>query len=188
MNYGLLKVNCGPMFAGKSEALIRDILFQTYFDRDGDSVCVFKPSFDTRFGKHEIISHNGKSVQAIPLREPDYDIVGEYSHVFFDEVQFFCQPHFEGDFLKYVRDLRASGTDVYCAGLDMDAQGNSFEITGALMAESSEINRLAARCNRCGGHATRTSRTSGAGPRVDLGASDKYEPLCLLHWSEAMGA
>jgi thymidine kinase len=185
MSYGLLKVNAGPMFAGKSEALIRDILFQTYFDHDGEGVCVFKPAFDTRFDKEEIVTHNGKSVKAIPLSEPDVSIIGDYKHVFFDEVQFFTQPHFSGDFLKYIRDLREGGCDVYCSGLDMDAQGNSFEITGALMAESSDLRRLTARCERCGSPATRTARTSGAGPRVDLGTSDKYEPLCLEHWVEA---
>lgn len=183
MKYGRLVVNCGPMFAGKSEALIRDILFQSYFDKDGSGVCVFKPSFDTRYHETDITSHNGKSVKAIPISEPDFDIIGEFNDVFFDEAQFFTAPHFDGDFLAYVRDIRRGGANVYCSGLDMDAQGNSFEIIGALMAESTEIRRLTARCNKCGALATMTARTSGDGPRLDLGTSDKYEPLCLDHWS-----
>lgn len=183
MNYGLLKVNCGPMFAGKSEELIRDILFHSYFDDDMDSMCVFKPAYDTRFAKDAIVTHNGKSVKAIAIREPDSDILGSFKNVFFDEVQFFTDPYFSGDFLKFVRDLRATGSNVYCSGLDMDASGNSFEITGALMAESTSINRLLATCH-CGAPACRTARTSGAGPRLDIGAAEKYEPLCLRHWHE----
>jgi len=184
MKYGLLKVNCGPMFAGKSESLVRDILFQTYFDADKNNVCVFKPSFDTRFAREEIVTHNGKSVQAIPIKNPDPSVIGEFEHVFFDEVQFFTRPQFDGDFLGWVREIRRGGGNVYCSGLDMDAQGNSFEITAALMAESTEVNRLTARC-RCGAPATRTVRLSGSGPRLELGDADKYEPACLTHWAEA---
>ena len=186
MSYGRLKVTCGPMFAGKSEALIRDILFASYFDQDGDKVGVFKPAFDTRYKKDEIVTHNGKSVRAIPLKSPDQSLVGELKEIFFDEVQFFAQPQFEGDFLEYVRALRAAGTNVHCAGLDMDFQGNSFEITGALMAESTEVNRISGICSRCGAPSTRTGRIAGSGPRVELGTSDKYEPLCISHWAEVM--
>jgi thymidine kinase len=188
MEYGRLQVNCGPMFAGKTEALVREILFQCYFDDSKQAVCVFKPGYDSRFAKEEIVSHDGKSVKAIAINEPDENIIGEFRHVFFDEVQFFSEPYFSGDFLNYVRKLRSGGSNVYCSGLDMDAQGNSFEITAALLAESTDINRLTAICNRCGAPATRSSRVDGAGPRVDLGTSDKYEPLCLRHWAEANGS
>lgn len=186
IKYGRLHVSCGPMFAGKTEGLVKELLFHTYFDK-GDIenlVGVYKPAFDTRSDADAIVSHDGKTVYAEVLEAPRPEMFGNFKTVFFDEVQFFVRPHFEGDFIEMIRRLRHEGTDVYCSGLDMDVYGRAFEITSQVMAESTSITRLTARCDRCGAPATHTARTDGNGPRLDVGGKDKYAPMCANHWFE----
>lgn len=89
---GWLEVITGPMFAGKSEELIRRIRTLSYAKK---SIVCFKPAIDDRYAKEEIASHAGnmweakavKDVSEIKefLKDKKYDIVG------IDEVQFFLQ-------------------------------------------------------------------------------------------------
>ena len=52
---GSIEVICGPMFAGKSEEIIRRIRRIEYAKR---KVVCFKPKIDNRYSLNEIVSHN----------------------------------------------------------------------------------------------------------------------------------
>lgn len=52
---GSIEVICGPMFAGKSEEIIRRVKRIEYAKK---KVLCFKPSIDNRYSKDEIVSHN----------------------------------------------------------------------------------------------------------------------------------
>ena len=62
---GQIEVICGPMFAGKTEELIRRIKTLQYGKK---KIKVFKPRIDDRYSKTEIASHSGYRVECLFLR------------------------------------------------------------------------------------------------------------------------
>jgi thymidine kinase len=187
MAFGHLTVIAGPMYAGKTEDLVKEVLYRRYFpDREGGEIGIFRPSFDTRRGEKHLVTHDGNAVAAQEAASTDdlFDVPLRF--VFFDEVQFFTAPQFQGDFVEAIRDLRKSGTDVVCAGLDMDYLGRGFEITATLMSEASDIRRRTARCSICNGPATHTSRHVQAQDRLLLGSGNEYSAMCAEHWFSSL--
>ena len=181
MHYGELTLFVGPMFAEKTNSLIKEILYRTYFSEE-EPAAVYAPSFDQRYGGCDITSHTGLRVQATRVSSVrDVHSTG-FRWIFFDEVQFFTPPHFEGNLIDRIRQIRAEGCDVFCAGLDMDYLGRGFEVTGQLMAEASSLHRLTARCQCCGAPATHTARLAPGRRRFEIGAAESYAPMCAFHW------
>mgnify|MGYP001627909952 FL=1 len=76
------------------------------------------------------------------------------------------------------------GTDVFCAGLDMDYHGRAFEVPSTLMAEATDVRRLTAQCARCAAAATHSIRHEMTAERILVGATDLYAPMCAEHWFE----
>ena len=85
---GWVEVICGPMFAGKSEELIRRVRRIQYAKK---KVVVFKPTIDNRYSEGEVVSHNKRSVKSINIQSSseimNY-ITDDVFAVAFDEVQF----------------------------------------------------------------------------------------------------
>ena len=52
---GSIEIICGPMFAGKSEEIIRRVRRMEYAKK---KVICFKPGIDNRYSQDEIVSHN----------------------------------------------------------------------------------------------------------------------------------
>lgn len=193
MPFGNLHLFVGPMFSGKTEELIKEVLWRTYFTTQEEfgapRVGVFKPALDTRFEDEKIVSHNGACVSAQVLRAASDLLNADLDIAFFDEVQFFTSPGFEGDFTDMIRALRRGGTTVYCSGLDMDYLGRAFEVTSTLMAEASHLDRRQGRCAICQAPATHTSRHEmTTAERILLGSEDRYAPMCASHWFETREA
>ena len=85
---GQIEVICGPMFAGKTEALIGRL---TEASNKGAHVQIFKPVLDNRYAEVVIMSHNSNSLPALPVRKAK-DILSKINYcdvVGIDEVQFF---------------------------------------------------------------------------------------------------
>jgi len=185
-SYGRLSVICGPMFSGKTTELLKRILWA----RNGENreIAVFKPSFDERYSKERIVSHEGLVSDALAISAweglTEQLISQNTSMVFFDEIQFFVNPHFDGDLVEIVRELLKSGVDVCCAGLDMDWQGEAFYNSAMIGAMAEEMVKIAAYCSVCGQPATRSFKKSGAGASIEVGGVDLYEPRCTKHWHE----
>ncbi len=118
MIFGKLVMYSGPMFSGKSTALLKEFLWQNH---SGKRAILLKPSFDDRYSETEMVTHNGLRALAHNVSESD-DIRnhGDLDSVFIDECQFLIEPHFHGDAVMAIRDLLYMGVDVYVSGLDMD--------------------------------------------------------------------
>src|SRR5690606_10942250 len=89
---GFIEVVCGPMFAGKTEELIRRAKRLKYAKQN---YLVFKPVIDNRYSsKAEIVSHSLLTENAI-LIEKSKDILEHMNDsidaVIIDEAQFFDQ-------------------------------------------------------------------------------------------------
>lgn len=176
---GWIEVITGPMFAGKSEELIRRIKRLEYAHK---KTLVFKPKIDNRYSENEIVSHSKIKTRSINI-ETAQDILKyvdrDTEAVVIDEVQFL-----DHEIVHVVEDLANRGIRVIVAGLDRDFRGDPFQNMPELLALAEDVTKLTAICMRCGAPATRTQRlvngepASYDDPIIIVGASESYEPRC----------
>lgn len=179
---GWIEVICGSMFSGKSEELIRRIRRASYANM---SIRVFKPAIDNRYDDQSVVSHNGTTIMARPIKHAEeiFEHVDDTVEVVgIDEVQFF-----EESVIEIAEQLANRGILVIVAGLDTDFRGEPFGPMPRLMALSEYVTKLNAICPVCGSPATRTQRlidskpASYDDPIILVGASESYEPRCRHH-------
>lgn len=168
------------MFSGKSEELIRRLRRAIIAKQH---VVVFKPAIDDRYGIEHIRSHNGSSIDAIPIdnverilkeiEKYDYNVIG------LDEVQFFSP-----EIIRIICTLVDKGLRVICAGLDLDFRGVPFGVMPTLLAIADEITKLRSICTKCGTDAHFTQRLVNNKPAkfddpiIMVGAQEKYDARC----------
>lgn len=179
---GHLEVVAGPMFAGKSSALLKRLLF---LEHGGNKVLVLKPVIDDRYDANSIVTHNQLKHEALAvidleLVKDNYTIKPYNFHtIFIDEVQFFDPK----ETLWFVEETLRNGVNVVCAGLDQDSRGVPFDTTSRLLALADDLTKIQSYCNVCGQSATKTQRLNSSGGRVNVGGSEQYEPRCIKHWT-----
>lgn len=191
-----LEVVCGPMFAGKTEELIRRVKRVVLSDHD---VSVYKPAMDTRYGASKIVSHAKTSlekatgIKPIPLEDAGLidltpiklGLSANTRLVAFDEAQFFEFQRLDA----IINQLLDQGIRVLCAGLDLDSFGKPFGSMPLLLAKADEILKLKAVCVICGDDANRTYRKATDNTAVNfIGGSESYEPRCLECWLQGPDA
>ncbi len=176
---GWIEVITGPMFAGKSEELIRRVKRLEYAHK---KMLVFKPRIDNRYSDCEIVSHSKYRTKSINI-ERAHDILSYLYEgldaVIIDEVQFL-----DSEIIEIVEQLADKGLRVIVAGLDRDFRGEPFKNMPELLALAEDVTKLTAICMCCGAPATRTQRivngipASYDDPIIIVGASEAYEPRC----------
>lgn len=169
----MLEVICGPMYAGKTEELIRR-LRRAVIARQ--RVQVFKPTIDRRYHATRITSHSEQSLDAQSV--PDaatlrWALLDATQVVGIDEAQFFGTP-----LVEVVEEALQRGQRVIVAGLDLDSNELPFEPLPHLLALADSVTKLAAVCLRCGQPATRSHRLSTGTERIEVGGPKEYEALC----------
>ncbi|CDN40417.1 thymidine kinase [Mycoplasma amphoriforme] len=178
---GWVEVICGPMFAGKSEELIRKINRVRYAEV---KFLIFKPKIDSR--SQGIASRDGRFLNAIVIDDPYqiYDHVNE-SHpdlVAIDEAQFFSK-----EIVEVVQTLADNGINVLIAGLERDFKGEPFGPIPLLLTIAEKITKLTAICTECGAEATRTQRLIDGkeatydSPQILIGNQESYTARCRHH-------
>lgn len=179
---GFITVITGPMFAGKTEELMR---MMRRWQIARKRVVVFKPLRDDRYAKDQIVTHNGEKIDAIVVAKAadllkhlqqeeysDVEIIGV------DEVQFFDVL----ELIKVVKDLANQGKKVVMAALDLAASGQSFPGMAELLVEADVIKKLHAICSICGSLASRTHRLGDSKELIEVGGKEKYQALCRACW------
>lgn len=178
-NSGWLEVITGPMYCGKSEELIRRIKRVKIAQKN---IKVFKPLIDNRYSNDNVVSHSGKSIEAVPVDHPEeiFNRVSEQDDVVaIDEIQFF-----HPDIVEICEGLADDGIRVILAGLDRDFRGEPFNPVPELMARAEYVDKLHAICVQCGEPATRTQRLIDGEPAsyddevILVGADEVYEARC----------
>ncbi len=183
---GRVEAIAGPMFAGKSEELLRRVRRALVAGRE---VRVFTHALDTRTGAGRIASHAGlehpshavASAGEIPaMVGPDADLVA------IDEAHFFGS-----ELVPVVHELAGRGLVVIVAGLDITFSGRPFEPLPSLMATAERVHKLTAVCTVCGAEAVFHQRMDRplAGD-TDLvpehvGGREKYEARCRRHFARS---
>lgn len=179
---GWIEVITGPMFAGKSEELIRRLRTLSYAHK---RIVSFKPAIDDRYDKTKIASHDGEMFEAYAIKKASdiYDFIDKTTEVVaIDEVQFFGE-----EVVKIANDLADRGIRVICAGLDLDFRGEPFGPMPTLLAEAEFVTKLSAACTICGCAATRTQRLIDGKPAnyddpiILVGANESYQARCRRH-------
>ena len=85
---GWVEVICGPMFAGKTEELLRRVRRLEYAKKN---ILVFKPKIDVRYKNDCVVSHDHNQINAIQIEKAKeiFNYVNEDTNVVaIDEIQF----------------------------------------------------------------------------------------------------
>lgn len=182
MASGWIEVICGPMFAGKTEELIRRVRRLKYAKKN---VLIFKPKIDHRYSQTEIVSHNNSKISAIRI-ESSKEIIKHLKDdihcVVIDEAQFL------DDSIVEVAELLADrGIRVIVGGLDRNFRGEPFGPMPKLLAIAEKVDKLTAICVVSGDTATRTQRLINGepahynDPTVLVAGEESYEPRSRNH-------
>lgn len=166
----MLTVFAGPMFSGKTTALIEQSR-KLMVDH------IWKPRKDTRDESSVVRSHDGQETQASVLDSKQQ--IQHLSSVMIDEFQFLPRD-LASSIIDYSRN-----SDVYVSMLDMDFRGERFEnfnlILDSQVAKRLEYKR--ARCTVCDGEAMYSFRKVKSSDLILCGAGESYEPRCSDHFS-----
>lgn len=176
---GGIEVITGPMFAGKTEELLRRVRRHQFAKKN---IVVFKPAIDDRFALNEVVSHDKsrtKSVNIVSPGEIFEHIDADTDVVAIDEIQFLSD-----DVLDVVEFMITKGILIIVSGLDTDFRGEPFTFMPKLLAKAENVIKLSAVCVKCGAPGTRTQRMVDGKPAkyhdpiVLIGASESYEARC----------
>ncbi|KAK9691270.1 hypothetical protein RND81_09G185900 [Saponaria officinalis] len=178
---GEIHVIVGPMFAGKTTALLRRVTSETTFGRN---VVMIKSSKDNRYAKDAVVTHDGAKFPCWAL--PDLscfkdkisvqaydklDVIGIDEAQFFDDLYEFCCIAAEND-----------GKTVVVAGLDGDYLRRSFGSVLDVIPIADTVTKLTARCEVCGKRAFFTLRKTDESKTELIGGAESYMPVCRLHY------
>jgi len=184
MSVGLVEVIYGPMFAGKSSELIRQVRLAKIA---GIECRVFKPIIDTRYIAEKVCNHDGQSIDVKVVKNSEEIlnfIDNKTQKVFIDEAQFFDR-YLPEVVDKISRNLKM---DVICAGLNLNYRGEAFGPMPKLMGLAQKTISLSAICTHtdngkiCGGRAYFTDRLVESDENIILGEKDVYAARCEKHW------
>ncbi|KAK6155302.1 hypothetical protein DH2020_009550 [Rehmannia glutinosa] len=158
---GEVHVIVGPMFAGKTTALLRRVMAEA---DTGRTVAMIKSSKDNRYAADAVVTHDGSKFPCWAL--PDLlsfknkfgaDAYHKLDVIGIDEAQFF------GDLY-----------DFCCEAADLD--GKTVVVAG-----------LDARCELCGKRAFFTLRKTNEMQTELIGGADVYMPVCRQHYTNGQG-
>jgi thymidine kinase len=180
---GRVEVVCGPMFAGKTEELLRRVRRAVIAGR---RVLVFTHTLDTRHGSDRLASHVGRDFPSLAAATPS-DIEAAVPDgtdvVAIDEAQFFGP-----GLVPVVGRLADRGIVVIVAGLDVTFDGRPFEPLPSLMALAEDVDKLTAICTVCGEeavfHVKIAATPAGADDLVaaNVGGTETYQARCRRHF------
>ena len=184
--HGRVEVIAGPMFAGKTEELLRRVRRASIA---GQRVVVFSHALDTRSGTDRVASHAGLDAPSRPARSAaeilasvDADSV---DMVAIDEAHFFGS-----GLIDTVGGLANRGLLVVVAGLDVTFTGEPFEPMPSLMALAERVDKLTSICAVCGADAIYHARVDDAAAAEDptlitenVGGLETYQARCRRHFA-----
>jgi thymidine kinase len=156
-------------------------------------VCLVKPMVDTRFSNDCIVSRAVQKKKVDLLLDKSCDSLKflsgkKYKAILVDEAQFLSKEN-----VNALREITEE-YPVVCYGLRTDYMGNFFEGSRRLMEISDSIEEIKTVCVDCDKKATINAKFYIENQRkiiiktgessIDLGAEEKYQPMCWRCWSK----
>lgn len=173
MTHARLTVICGPMFAGKTTELIRQLDAAAHAGR---KVFAFKPASDTRYGQGCLATHAGGRFPARGIADEIDGVLlemGEGALAGIDEAHFFGTA-----IIEPVREALGRGVSFILAGVERDHRGRPFEPFPTLLCEADEVIKLHAACAVCGGPAVHSQRMIPGDAAIVVGGAESYQARC----------
>jgi len=193
-NRSQLDLILGTMFSGKTTYILSQIakmaelnylILYINIEFDNRSETLFSthnPFFDTHkdFIKKESIKNNVEMIKVKNLLDIDIE---KKDVIIIDE------SHFFDDLIEFVNKCLDANKYVIVSGLIADFKGNKFGKTLDLIPMCSNIKRLHAYCAECAKDkkcciATYSKRIVKCKKSIDIGGSEKYIPVCRLHYKQ----
>lgn len=178
-----LELIVGPMFAGKSSAILSRVRRARTLSWNCFLVTC---AIDTRYDSSgaAIMTHDKEGISAVGLRSlegvselKDYQ---ESKLVVIEEAQFFPDLF---DFV--VKAVEKDKKDVVVVGLDGDSDRKPFGKVLDLIPYCDKITKLTSLCKRCGDGTPALFSACVKGQKdsqVCVGGADMYEPMCRKHY------
>lgn len=161
------------------------------YRQQGKKILLLKPKMDTRFGADQIKSRAGLEMAADILVDADTKLLElnleGVSCILVDEAQFLNRSVIEQ--LRYITLLK--GIPVICYGLRTDFRTHLFEGASRLMELADSIEEVKATCHYCNRKSIMNIKhvdgvATVDGPTVQLGAEEKYYPVCFSCYAEQL--
>ena len=175
---GSVHLILGPMFAGKTTALLKRV---QELERAGANVLLIKSDKDTRYAKDKVVTHDGVSRECFPVKSLDVEVVKEAvgverweeaDCVAIDEAQFLTNLY---EFCRVVAD--EDDKIVLVAGLNGDFKREPFGEVQETLPLCDSVTKLTAKC-KCGRAALFSKRVVSVQGQELVGGADKYLPAC----------
>ncbi len=194
-----LTIIFGPMFSGKTTRLIQELTkFMDVVHQKNSAKCLLlNHIFDNRNPEIGISSH-GSSFKGISSLIEVKQVsclknvnVEEYNVIGIDEAQFF-------EDLEIVKEWVNSGKNVIISGLIADAFMNPFGKLFTLVSFADNVIQCHSICAKCleqhdriitpdalsAMKAAFTFRLDSSNSQIEVGAADKYIPVCRFHYQQ----
>ncbi|WCJ37423.1 Thymidine kinase [Euphorbia peplus] len=178
---GEIHVILGPMFAGKTTALLRRVNSEA---KNGRNVAMIKSSKDNRYAIDSVVSHDGLRFPCWALPDLNsfhnklgHDAYDKIDVIGIDEAQFFEDLY---DFC--CKAVEIDGKTVIVAGLDGDYLRRSFGSVLGIIPLADTVTKLTARCELCGKRAFFTLRKTEETQTELIAGADVYMPVCRQHF------
>lgn len=179
---GWIEVVTGSMFSGKTEELLRRI---RRAEIAGQSVAVFSPAIDDRYGEATVGSHAGRTWEATVIDSEGDGVWNILDHLDGEEVVAIDEANFfDRELVAVCLSLAENDRRVIVSGLDKTFRGEPFEPVPQLMAHAEYVDKLQAICVECGDPGTMTQRlvdgepAHAEDPTIVVGAEESYEARC----------
>ena len=182
---GKLELIVGPMFSGKTTETQRRV---KRFEIAKMKTLKIKSSFDTRYSKSQIVSHEKQKMDADFCVDSLCDDEELLERVKSSDVVVIDDAHFlqkEGDLYKFCwNTCFVLKKLVIVNGIDCNWMGEPFVEVVKLLAIAEEIVKLKSVCDTCKNQnaifTTKYTEDGGCGKVVvlEIGEKDKYNPAC----------
>ena len=183
-----LELILGCMFAGKTSEFISRYY---KYKRLGKNILVINHSFDERYGKGVVSSHNKEQIKCTSVRYlEEIHTTSKYLEadiIMIDEAQFFERLV---EFVKNGMDLDKKHFIV--CGLSGDSNRKPFGEILDLIPLSTDVLFLKAMCKLCNDDgvyvdATYSMRLCDSKEKIYVGTDEAYIPVCPKHYIENIG-
>ena len=185
MKNRVIELNIGPMFAGKSSALLTLVRRLNVLDINKVKPLIINHSIDIRYGENVISSHDKVTVPCISIPQMKYIMdnninekipsIKDITDIIIDEAQFF------DDLFEFItnKDIFQNKINIYLFGLNGTSERKPFENISNILGLVTKINYLTAYCSFCcdGTEANFSLRTSNEKDKIVVG-SDNYKAVC----------
>lgn len=176
----MITFHIGPMFSGKTTALIANINKHS-FKHTGETIMFISKIYNKKVLKtHDEITYKFTLVKLNLLTEYKFDYTKKYL-IGIDEFHFFNDIDKTIELLVKLRD---TGSVIFIAGLSSDYERKPFEIVSRMIPHTDKLIMHTSFCNdkNCNKRAIYSSKLVKNNKRIEYGSEDKYVAMCNEHY------